>query len=151
MTPAYVAELLKIKAAGHANFEEYVDEWLRAAEALKAVKALEIGMRNALAEAVRGHVGDALTEGANRLPLADGRTLVLTHKLNRSVDETQIALARSEYVLLNDRPVEFDELLKVKHELVVSAFRKLEEGTPAAVAVSRMIVSKPATPAVEVR
>lgn len=147
MNPLAICEKLGIKTSGHTDFLEYVKDWEQVAAAAKALKDYEMKMRKAIAST--GFPAPA--EGTNTLDLADGRTLVLTHKIDRKIDETQIALARSEYALINDRPVEFDDLLKVKHELVISAFRKVDLETPAGLTVSRMLIAKAGSPTLATR
>jgi hypothetical protein len=95
-------------------------------------------------------------EGSNTFVMADGRKLVATHKITRSIDEPMVAPCRAEYAVLNDRPVEFDDLLKVKHDLVTSSYRKLEPApgtapSQAFITISRMIVAKPGAPSLEVK
>lgn len=145
MKPAEALAALGIRTAT-ATFEDYVDEWMKLAEISKALVAKEMEMRRQIAAVFLNP-----TEGTNTKELADGRKLKYTHKISRSIDESQISLARSEFELANERPVDFDDLLKVKHELVTSAFRKLEAGSAAEKAVARMVTSKVSAPTLEVR
>lgn len=131
-------------AATHA---EYLENWSKVKDIAKALSDLEKKMRVALFQATFPNP----EEGTNTFELQDGRKLKATHKINRSIDETQIALARSEFALLNEPPVVFDDLLKTKFELVTSAYRKLEPDTQPFKIASRMITSKPGTPALELK
>jgi hypothetical protein len=150
-TPLQVLQALGINPAASTH-QEYLDNWLKLKDTAKALSEMEIAMRKALFTATF----PAPKEGANTFLLPDGRKLVATHKINRTIDETLVALARSEYDLCNDRPVEFDALLKTKVELVTSAYRKIEPATgeaPSAafLAAARMITEKPGTPSMEVK
>lgn len=129
-----------------ATFEEYLANWQKTAAAIKELSTLEHAMRKAMVDVAF----PTPKEGVNDRVLADGRKLKATVKITRGINEAMIPLARSEYALLNDAPVEFDTLLKVKYELSVSAFRKLAGHSGALAAVSRMVTSKPAMPSVEV-
>jgi Txe/YoeB family toxin of Txe-Axe toxin-antitoxin module len=151
MTPLQALELVGIDPTP-ATHLEYVDNWLKLSELAKALAAMEMVMRKALFASTFPEP----TEGANNYPLPDGRKIAAQHKLNYSIDESQIALARAEYEVINDRPVLFDELLKVKHDLVTSAYRKLQPASGQApsqafVAVSRMVTIKPGSPTIEIR
>ena len=130
----------------------YLKAWQDIGAVSKLLTAHEMTMRKALFKATF----PAPKEGANTFVLASGSKLKATHKVSRTIDESQIALARSEYELVNDRPVAFDELLKTSYELVTSAYRKIEPApgeapSPAFLAASRMIVSKDGAPTLEVK
>lgn len=151
MTPLELQRALGIpeQPTTHA---EYLAGWEKVREAAKALTVLEMTMRKALFAATFPHP----KEGTNHFTLEDGRKLTATHKINRTIDSSQIALARSEYSLVNDRPVEFDDLLKVEYSLVTSAFRKIEpkpgdQPSPAFLAASRMIITKEGAPTLEVK
>lgn len=148
------------------TFEQYVARWdgLRAkAAALTAQKAAltkdidaelktltetEMAMRKAIAESVKTALGDKLKEGVNRFDMADGRKLKLTYAVTRAIDEAQIAVAREAYSKVNDAPVTFDELLRVKYELAKAEWNKL--GAGGKLAVSAMVTAKPAAPTLEI-
>jgi len=146
------------------TFEEYVQDWdgtkvkianlvdqkkrLTADIDAEIVKlaATEMTMRKAIANNVVTSLGDNLKEGVNNWNMSNGRSLKLTHKIDRKIDEAQIAMAREEYAKVNDSDgVTFDQLLRIKYELEVREFRKIEDKVGAALAVSRMLVSS--TPA----
>lgn len=148
MTPMQIYQALGINPSP-ATFDEYLAGWETVAKAAKALSALEMTMRKGLFATCFPHP----KEGTNNYKLPDGRTLAGNYKITRNIDETQVQLARSEYDLVNDRPVLFDELIKTKVELVTASFRKLEanrEGE-AYKAASRMIVAKPGAPSLEVK
>lgn len=135
-----------------ATHDAYLKAWQDLGAIAKTLTAHEMVMRKALFAATF----TAPKEGVNTFTLASGTKLKATHKVTRTIDESQIALARSEYELVNDRPVAFDELLKTSYELVTSAFRKLEPAdgeppSPAFLAASRMIVTKAGAPTLEVK
>lgn len=129
------------------TFEEYVTAWDQIGEVMRTLKDLEMDMR----KRITAHAFPTPTEGTNTATLADGRKLKLSHKITRSVDEAAIQTARQAYELVNDRPVPFDELLKVKYDLATTPFRKLEVGSAAYLAVAHMITAKPGAPALEVK
>ena len=145
MILAQVLSALGIKVEGVASLDDYIDEWEKLAKISKLLVAQEMEMRKIIAGVVQNP-----KEGVNTFVLPSKRKMKLTHKITRGIDETQVTIARAEYLLANDRPVEFDDLLKVKHDLVVSAYRKLIAGTPASLAVARMVTSKPSAPTVEI-
>lgn len=148
------------------TFEQYVDRWdgLRAKAAalvaqkqeltktidaeLKTLAENEMAMRKAIAESVKTALGEKLKEGVNRFPMADGRKLKFTYNLDRKIDEAQIAVAREEYSKVNDAPVTFDELLRVKYELAKTEWNKLGAGGKAA--LSAMITTKPSAPTMDI-
>lgn len=151
MTPIRLMQLLGINPSP-VTHTEYLDSWLKIKDLAKALSETEMMMRKALFAATF----PAHKEGANTFVLEDGRKLTATHKINRTIDETLIQPTRAEYELLNDRPVAFDDLLKVKHELVTSAFRKIqpaqdEAPSPAYTIISKMITAKPGSPSMEVK
>lgn len=150
MTPLEILNLIGVNPAASTH-AEYLDNWLKLKDISKALTELEMSMRKALFAATF----PTPKEGANTYVLPDGRKLKATHKITRNVDEAMIALARSEYELCNDRPVEFDLLLKTKYDLVTSSYRKLQPADGAApslayLAASRMITEKPGSPTLEV-
>ena len=97
-----------MKAAGinpqPTTHAEYLSSWEQVQSLAKAFSAMEMTMRKALFKATFPQP----KEGANSFVLEDGRKIAATHKINRSIDVSQIALARSEYELANERPVEID-------------------------------------------
>jgi hypothetical protein len=123
---------------------EYVDQWLAVKAVAKLLADYEMSQRKTLFY----HTFPAPKEGANTFDLADGRKIKATHKINRTILEDQIGAARQAYSELNDRPVDFEDLLKVKYDLVVAPFRKLEG--PALLAVSRMVNAKDGAPDLKV-
>lgn len=128
------------------TFDQFVVQWSQIKSAAKILSDLEMKMRKAIAASAFPNP----VEGTNNLTSPEGRQVKLVHKISRTVDESQIALARSEYILLNDRPVEFDDLLKVKYDLVTSAYKKLEPSTPPFLTVARMLTVKAGAPTITV-
>lgn len=151
MTPLQLMQVVGINPTP-ATHAEYLSAWEKVKEMAKTFTDMEMTMRKALFAATF----PTPKEGANNFTLEDGRKIAATHKISRSIDASQITLARSEYSLVNDRPVEFDELLKVEYSLVTSAYRKIEPApgqspSPAYMAASRMIVTKAGAPTLEVK
>ena len=137
------------------TFEEYVQQWEEAAAAIEANKKHiaelvknEMLMRKAIEAAVQTALGDKWREGVNSFPLSDGRTLKVTHSIKRNVLEDHISPTREAYNLLNDRPVNFDEILRVKYEINKKTFDELEGD--AKQLISRMVEAKPAAPTVKI-
>lgn len=144
MNPNLILKALEIETQT-TNFPDYVANWEKLKVISKYLTGLEMDMRKIIfAEAFKDP-----KEGANTTTLPSGIKLKGTHKITRNIDESQISLARSEYVLANSQPVDFDELLKTKYELVTASYRKLTEGTQAYNAASRMIVAKPGSPTLD--
>lgn len=150
------------------TFEEYVASWdatkMAIANLVDDKKRLtadidakiatlaenEMVMRKAISASLKTAIGDKLKEGVNKWPLSNGRSLKLTNKIDRKIDEPQIALAREEYVKANDTDgVTFDQLMRIKYELNVSEFRKIENKPAAALAVSRMLIASAPTSSLE--
>lgn len=130
------------------TFDQYVDRWAAIKRQAKRLAEAEMGMRLAIRESVKQHVGSAWKEGANNLPMSDGRKLTVTHKVNRSLDQSLLPVVRERYNLLNDRPVAFDDLVKVSYDLVVGPYRKLDG--EAAQVFSDLVTSKDGAPEVKV-
>jgi len=138
------------------TFEEYVSQWDdlvgQIAALKKQLKPLtdgEMAMRKAIVKSVAEALGSDWKEGTNTFKLADGRVLKIGYKLTREVAAAELPAAREEYALLNDAPVAFDDLLRVKYELDLREFRKLEG--QAAKVFSRVVTTKEAAPEVEIR
>lgn len=138
------------------TFEEYVSQWdglvgqiAALKKQLKPLTDSEMAMRKAIVKSVADALGSDWKEGTNTFKLADGRVLKIGYKLTREVAAAELPAAREEYALLNDAPVAFDDLLRVKYELDLREFRKLEG--QAAKVFSRVITTKEAAPEVEIR
>lgn len=134
------------------TFEEYVQSWedmtTQIAVLKKQLKPLtdkEMEMRRAIAESLKSALGDKLKEGVNNWTLPDGRTLKFEYKVKRDIAVAEIGNAREAYMTVNDRPVEFDDLLRIKYELEKKAWNKLDG--EAVKAVSRMVTAKEEAPA----
>lgn len=136
------------------DFLAYVAEWYSLQQQIEAAKATmkplvdkELKMRKALGESIATALGDKLKEGVNHYPLEDGRSLKFTYAVDRAIVEADIAPTREAYLLQNDRPIDFDALLRVKYELSKRDYDKL---TPEAkVIISRMLTVKPKAPTLE--
>lgn len=131
------------------TFDEYVDEWQKIKREAKALADKEMQMRKAIAASVAAaQPGGLLKEGVNNLTTPNGRKLKITHKINRSLQEAEFGPARANFNSINDRPCDFDDLLKVEYKLVVSQFRKLEG--PALAAFSDVMTAKDGAPEIVV-
>lgn len=135
------------------SFEDYVKTWdnlvgriTQAKKDLKLLTDSEMVMRKGIAGSVGAAMTGGLKEGVNTFPMPDGRKLKVTRKVKREIDEALIGPTREAYALLNDNPVVFDTLLRVKYELAKAEWDKLEG--EAALVVSRMITSKDESPTV---
>lgn len=137
------------------TFSDYVQSWddlcgqiekLKAQ--LKPLTTREGIMRKAIADRVKEALGDDWKEGVNNFTLPDMRVLKVTNKLKRDVvvSGKQLDELRAKFDAVNDRPCNFDDLLRTKHEVVISEFRKLE-GTSALV-FAAAITTKPSAPEV---
>lgn len=136
------------------DFITYVEAWDalcgKIAEKKKELKEMtdsEMTMRKAIEASIETALGDAFKEGVNNYPLGDGRTLKVTRKIDRKIDPASLDLARDEYRKLNEAPVAFDDLLRIKYELEKKNFDKLSGASY--LAFSRAITEKNAAPTVE--
>lgn len=132
------------------TFDDYVRDWRALVSAkekleksLKALREREVEMRLQIAGQIRNTLGEDLKEGVNYYGAGDTK-LKLNYKINWKVDPAKIQEVRQEYEKLNDVPVIFDEIIRVKHELSKTAYNKL--GSTAKGVVSVMLTSTPATP-----
>jgi len=131
------------------TFEEYVNQWDALVAQIEALKKqlkpltdAEMPMRKAIFEAVQNSLVASGTwkEGVNNFPMPDGRKLKVTNALKRDIEESQITSARAMYDMQNDKPVLFDDLLRVKYELAKAEWNKLPDA--AKHAISGMISTK---------
>lgn len=129
------------------TFEQYVTEWLALQALVKALTEVERNARKHILAAAFPSAGSPdFPEGTHHFKMNDGRKITYTHKISRKVDPALVPVVREEFAALNDRPTDlvFDDLLKMEYSVVISAFRKLEPGTPAAATVAKMITAKAA-------
>lgn len=138
------------------EFESAVNDWyaLRKQIAdlkakLKPLESAERKQRDAIAESLRTYFADRLKEGVNNYELSNGRKLKLTHKVDRKLEVSMLALAREEYGRANDTDgLAFEDVIEMRPSLNLSNYRKV--GSVAATALSHMITSKLAAPTLEV-
>lgn len=135
------------------TFEEYVAEWDRLVGEIEKLKKLlkpltekEMEMRRAIFSGVQSSMGNNWKEGTNTWKMPDGRKLKVVNEIKREIEVGEIIAARNNYDRLNDRPVAFDSLLRIKYELAKTEWNKI--GEEAKKAVSNMIIAKPGTPVV---
>lgn len=139
------------------TFEDYVDAWddlcgriSELNKKLAPLKAAEMTKRKAIRDSVRAAMGSSWKEGTNHFTLRDGRVLKINNKIKREIEDGEVETCREAYELLNDRPVTFDELLRIKRELDKANFKKLDAESEAERVVSRMIVAKEEAPEVTI-
>lgn len=140
---------IAVTATPGETFEQYVDRWAAIKREAKRLADAEMAMRKAILASVKAHCGQDFKEGANTIDLGEGRKLTVTHKINRTLAKDQIEPVREKYNALNDRPVPFDDLLKIEYSLVVSSFRKLD-GAAGAV-FSDLVTSKEGSPEIVIK
>jgi hypothetical protein len=129
------------------TFDEYVTEWdglvaqLEAhKKTMKPIISKEMEMRKAIFAAVSAAMGRTFKEGMNNYSLPDGRVLKVDNPIDRVIDESSIVMARAHYEMLNDKPIDFDDLLRIKYELAKANYNKLtDEGKRV---VAQMFTSK---------
>lgn len=136
------------------TFEENVNDWDEISRELAKVKALtkvlaaeEKKQRDAVASSLQAFLkgNDRLKEGVNNYELSNGRTLKYTYKLTRTIEPSLIDTARAQYYGLTPEAnptVDFDDLLRLKYELVAAPFKKLDNEQLGA--ISPMLTTKPA-------
>ena len=154
MTPALtlLLQTLGIPDGVAPDRDAFISRWEAVGAAAKMLTAYEMELRKQLVVACF----PIPKEGANNLDLGGGRKLSATINIRRTIDASQVAVARNEFQAANDRPIDFDELLKVEYTLVTSAYRKLvpkdgEAPSQAFLAASRMIVTKEGSPSAEIK
>ncbi len=141
-----MSDVPQIVALGEAKtFEEYVTAWLALKSLMDELRRTETLARKHIAAAAFPQIASPdCAEGVHHFNMADGRKITYTHKISRKVDEALISAVRDEYLTLNDRPVNFDDLIKAKYEVSVSELRKIDKGTPAEAVIAKMLTAKPA-------
>jgi len=112
---------------------------------LKPHETEERTKRDALTVSLNSYFGSKLKEGVNTYTLSNGRKLKYTYKVDRKVDNAQVAVARAAFDESADKPagMVFDDMLRVKYELADAPYKKVT-GEAAKLAVSRMLVTKAA-------
>lgn len=135
-------------------FYDYVVDWDKLVAQIEEVKAglrkltqAELPIRKQIAEAIGNAMPGGLQEGINHYTLRDGRKLKVTRAIDRKIDESEVVPVREAYMMLNNNPVPFDTLLRIKYELAKTEWSKLDGG--AQKIISRMLVTKDAAPTVE--
>jgi len=144
MTEQQLLEALGLGTTPAPSFEEFVKRWEVIASAVKTLQLVERTHRDAIIKAAF----PTPRIGVNTHNLPDGTQLKATIKTTRSVIESMIAPTRAEYELLNEPGVPFDNLLRVKYELEVAQWRKIDGH--ALRVVSRMLETKQGAPSLEV-
>lgn len=84
-------------------------------------------------------------EGTNSFKLYNGHVLKFTHKINRTLDSAALSTVRE---MLTEKNVNMDDLIRMKPELSVSAYKKLPEDSRKIMDLA--ITAKPGTPSYEI-
>lgn len=84
-------------------------------------------------------------EGTNTFKLHNGYVVKFTHKINRTLDSAALSTVRE---MLTEKNVNLDDLIRMKPELSVSAYKKLPEDSRKIMDLA--ITAKPGTPSYEI-
>lgn len=152
VTPAAVARLRALADRLEQQLltpDLYIEAWQETAAVAKQLTALEMLMRKALV--TTAFPTQEQGEGTFRAEVGS-YNLKAVLKKTRSIDETMLTIANEEFNKANDRPagMVFDDLIKTKFDLVTGQYRKLDKDSSAFKAISRMIITKPGSPTLEV-
>jgi len=122
--------------------EQLTTEWWAADQALAAIKARELALRNELFK--RRFPNPVEGSAENKVPLEAGYILQADHKINRSVDEAVVsALMKAD----NTRPLA-EKVFRYKPELVLKVFKGLSPEDKKIIADA--VTEKPGTPALKI-
>lgn len=123
-------------------------DWTQAQAKLAEVKPLvENEMR--LRKEVMAEYFPTPVEGVNACSLESGWELKGNHKIDRKIDEAALSVIFSE---LREMSVNPNRLVRFKHELDTTAYKSLVQINPEAAKVfEKAMVSKPATPSLELK
>lgn len=119
------------------SYYETLNRWKELKEAISRLQDEE----RALREGLFGGTFPNPEEGTNKVELPDGRTLKGVYPINRKVVEKELPT-------LDLPPKAKSKLFKVKHSLVISEYRKLDEETRKK--VDSVLSIKPGLPRLEV-
>lgn len=123
-------------------------EWSQAKTKLEEVKQLvenEMRLRKQVMEAYF----PTPVEGVNTCQLESGWEMKATYKIDRRIDEAVLPAINIE---LREMGVNADSLVRLKPELVISAYRSLVQINPEAAKVfEKALISKPASPSIELK
>lgn len=123
------------------SFEAALDRWQKINRQLTKLKGEEVELRQQLFSAAFPKP----KEGTNNFELADGRLLKADYKINRSIDEEQWRILRTE---LMAEGIAADDIVTWKPSLSVGTYKKL---TPAIrKRVDAAVTSKPGLPSFKV-
>lgn len=127
-----------------ADFYTALEQWETIKDIMGILKERELTLRTAL----MASTFKAPKEGANRAKLRDGRVLVATHKVNRSVDSTKLPQIDQELAAMrsNYRTTEF---FKTRHDLLLTDYRSAPPNIQQL--LDRAITLKPGTPNLEIK
>lgn len=105
--------------------------------------AAELALRNLISQRL---FGGKLKEGANSYKLADGRTVVLTGKINRNID---VEAMDANWEKLP--PGVYEEVIRWKADLAVGAFKLAMANPSTAMVLSEFVTESPGTPGYELK
>lgn len=127
--------------------EEIVSTWHAAKQQLAALQKQERDLRSQMIAALS--TGE-IEEGTERVPIGHGKDLVITHKLNYTLDASDEAIeSELDYVAKSMGEVVAERLVKFKPSLSVSEFKALDHDVKKRFA--RLVTTKPASPSVEIK
>lgn len=129
------------------TFESMLAEWQAVKKTAAIASAREMELRKAL---FAGAFPDP-KEGTNKITLADGVIFSATHKINRTVDTnlTAVGLAIAELTKLGNNEITPDDIFKVRYDLGVGPYKKLDARARAI--VDKVVTSKPGAPTIELK
>jgi hypothetical protein len=124
------------------TFEQLLTEWEDLKKQIAALSENEKTLRKVLFDAAFPEA----KEGTNTRELIDGRKVKGVKKFNRSVDEAAVAAVLSELRKFNS--VIPEQVFPISYSLSLSNYKKLTQ--EARTVADRAIITKPATPTLEV-
>lgn len=101
------------------DYMETVDRWLELKESIKKLQAEERALREGI---FNGTFPDP-EEGTNKVELPDGRILKGTYNIRRKLTDID------DFKKLQLSDELNDQLIRVKHDLVLGAYRRLDSDT----------------------
>lgn len=115
--------------------------WYQMQQQLGDLKSKEALLRARIAQ----HFFKAPVEGTNKLPLADGWQLKMTHVINRTVDKAALDALRPELEAAN---IVIADVIRYKPEVAIGNYRQLTEEQQKL--LDNALVIKPGTAQLEI-
>ncbi len=119
---------------------ETLEAWRKAASDLSALKEREMALR----KAVFASAFENAKEGTNVCDIQDGWALKATLPYTRTLEQ-----AKAEQALKDLKKNKMGYLLKIKYELSVSDYKKLEHDDVAKAIIDSILTTKPGAPSLE--